>query len=289
MEKIRTLSLTFLVMLLCLSFFPAVCFSQVRNGSFETAEQASLDNWSTSCNGESFPDAPNGGGMWSLKLPIGNFQGCFPGIGSQIIPEFSNGDIWQVRVWARQDEKKSVPTSVYLKVFHTGGDSTILSADTTTSKAWTQLTIVDTLVLDKDDSVAIVLDAGNTSGPEQLDNCSYFDLVEAEKLGEIITSVNDFTELHPENFRLFQNFPNPFNPTTTISYNLPEDTEVNLKIYNLFGQEIRTIVNEAQAAGSKSVVWNGKDASGQIVSSGLYIYRLEAEKIVQNKKMLFLK
>ncbi len=116
-----------------------------------------------------------------------------------------------------------------------------------------------------------------------------FDLVEAEKLGEIITSVNDFTELHPENFRLFQNFPNPFNPTTTISYNLPEDTEVNLKIYNLFGQEVRTLVNEAQSAGSKSVVWNGKDASGRIVSSGLYIYRLEAEKMVQNKKMLFLK
>ena len=288
MGKIRTLSLTFLVMLLCLSFFPAVCFSQVRNGSFETDAQPSLENWSNSCNGESFPDAPNGGGIWSLKLPTGNFQGCFPGIGSQIIPEFSNGDVWQVRVWARQDEKKSVPTSVYLKVFHTGGDSTILSADTTTSKEWTQLTIVDTLILGKDDSVAIILDAGITSGPEQF-VFSYFDLVEAEKLGEIITSVNDFTDLHPENFRLFQNFPNPFNPTTTISYNLPEDTEVNLKIYNLFGQEVRTLVNEAQSAGSKSVVWNGKDASGRIVSSGLYIYRLAAEKIVQNKKMLFLK
>ena len=288
MEKIRTLSLTFLVMLLCLSFFPAVCFSQVRNGSFETDEKASLENWSTSCNGESFQDAPNGGGIWSLKLPIGNFQGCFPGIGSQIIPEFSNGDIWRVRVWARQDEKKSVPTSVYLKVFHTRGDSTILSADTTTSKEWIQLTIVDTLVLDKDDSVAIVLDAGNTSGPE-LDNYSYFDLVEAEKLGEIITSVNDFTDLHPENFRLFQNFPNPFNPTTTISYNLPEDTEVNLKIYNLFGQEVRRLVNEVQPAGSKSVVWNGKDASGRFVSSGLYLYRLEAKNNVQYRKMLFLK
>ena len=287
MEKIRTLSLTFLAMLLCISFFPAVCFSQVRNGSFETNAQPSLDNWSSSCNGESFQDAPNGGGIWSLKLPIGNFQGCFPGIGSQIIPEFSNGDIWQVRIWARQDEKKSVPTSVYLKVFHTGGNSTILSADTT-SKEWIQLTIVDTLILGKDDSVAIVLDAGNTSGPEQL-VFSYFDLVEAEKIGEIITSVNDFTDLHPENFRLFQNFPNPFNPTTTISYNLPEDTEVHLKIYNLFGQEVRTLVNETQSAGSKSVVWNGKDTSGRIVSSGLYIYRLEAKNMVQNKKMLFLK
>jgi len=168
MEKIRTLSLTFLVMLLCISFFAAVCFSQVRNGSFEADAQPSLANWSNSCNGESFQDAPNGGGIWSLKLPIGNFQGCFPGIGSQIIPEFSNGDIWQVRVWARQDEKKSVPTSVYLKIFHTAGDSTILSADTTTSKEWTQLTIVDTLVLDRDDSVAIVLEH-----PEKIRHCNW--------------------------------------------------------------------------------------------------------------------
>jgi hypothetical protein len=275
--------------LLFLSCFPAVCLSQALNGSFETEGQPSLAHWSISCNGESFRDAPSGGGIWSLRLPTGNFQGCYPGIGAQIIPEFRNGDIWQVSVWARQDEKKLAQTGVYLKVFHTKGDATILSVDTTTSAEWTQLTVVDTLVLDEGDRVAIVLDAGGTSGPQQLDSNSYFDLVTAKKIGELVLAVNDFADLPPKDFKLFQNLPNPFNPTTTISYDLPKDAEVSLKIYDLFGREVRTLVNAAQSRGHKSVVWNGKDDSGQIVGSGLYIYRLEAEGKVQNNKMLFLK
>ena len=95
MEKMRILSLTFLVMLLCLSVFPAVCFSQVLNGSFETDGQPSLEHWLISCDGESFQDAPSGGGIWSLRFQTGNLQGCFPGTASQIISEFANGDIWQ--------------------------------------------------------------------------------------------------------------------------------------------------------------------------------------------------
>jgi len=274
---------------LCLSFLPAVCLSQALNGSFETDGQPSLEHWLVSCDGKPFRDAPSGGGIWSLKLETGNFQGCFPGRGAQFIPEFRNGDIWQVSVWARQDEKKLAQTSVYLKIFHTKGDSTILSVDTTTSAEWTQLTVVDTLILDEGDRVAIVLDAGSTSGPDQFDSNSYFDLVTAKKIGELVLSVNDFADLPPKDFKLFQNLPNPFNPTTTISYDLPKDAKVSLKIYNLFGREVRTLVNEAQSRGHKSVVWNGKDDSGQIVGSGLYIYRLEAEGKVQNNKMLFLK
>ena len=290
MDKIRILSLTFLVMLFCLSVFPTVCLSQVLNGSFEIDAQPSLANWSINCDGESFQDAPSGGGIWNLRFQTGNYQDCFPGIARQIIPTFGNGDIWRVSVWARQDVNKLAQTSLYLQVFHSKDkDATILSVDTTTSNEWTILTIVDTLVFDEGDSVAIVLDAGITSGPQQIDSYSYFDLVEAEKIGEIVVSINDFSDLHPKDFTLFQNFPNPFNPTTTISYDLPKDTKVNLKIYNLYGQEVRTLVNEAQSAGHKSVVWNGRDNSGTIVSSGLYIYRLEAKNIVQNKKMLFLK
>jgi hypothetical protein len=274
---------------LCLAFFPAACLSQVLNESFETNGQPSLNHWSISCNGESFQDAPSGGGSWSLRLETGNFQGCFPGLGSQIIPEFRSGDIWQVSVWARQNEKKLAQTRVYLKVFDRKGDATILSAETTTSAEWTQLTIVDTLALDEGDSVAIVLDAGSTSGPQQLESDSYFDLVAAKKIGEIFLAVDDFAGLPPRDFKMLQNFPNPFNPTTTISYDLPKRTEVNLKIYNVIGQEVRTLVNETQSSGHKSVVWNGKDDSGQILGGGLYIYRLQAEGKVQNAKMVFLK
>jgi hypothetical protein len=275
---------------LCLSFLPAACLSQVLNGSFETNGQPSLENWSIDCDGEPFRDAPSGGGIWSLRLETGNFQGCFPGIGCQFIPEFRDGEIWQVSVWARQDERKSAQTSFYLKVFHQKGDATILSVDTTTSAEWTQLTVVDTLALDEGDSVVIVLDAGETSGPDQLENNSYFDLVTAKKIGDmVLTSVKGSAGLSPKDFKLFQNFPNPFNPATTISYDLPKDAKVSLKVYNSSGQAVRTLVNEAQSKGHKSVLWNGKDDSGQIVGSGLYICRLEAAGKVQNNKMLFLK
>ncbi len=167
------------------TFLPVVCFSQIINGSFENDGQPSLDHWVISCDdGESFQDAAAGGGSLCLRLPEGNLQGCFPETANQIIPEFSSGDVWQVSVWARQYEKKMSQTSLYLKVFHAKRKPTVLSVDTTTSKDWTLLTVVDTLFLEEGDSVAIILDAGITSGPHIVGSYSYFDLVEAEKLGK---------------------------------------------------------------------------------------------------------
>ena len=274
--------------LLCLSFLPAVCFSQVVNGSFEINGQPSLENWVIGCNdGESFQGTPSDGGIWSLRFLTGNLQGCFPRTAEQTIPELSNGDIVEVSVWARQDEQKLSQTSLYLKIFH-AEKTTILSIDTTTSNEWTQLTVVDTLFLEEGDSVAIVLDSGMTSGPDIV-GYSYFDLVEEKKTGQILVSVDDAADLRIKDFRLFQNFPNPFNPATTISYHLPKDAKVNLQIYNLLGQEVRTLVNQTQTAGDNLVVWDGKDDSGQIVNSGLYIYRLETENTAIHRKMLFLK
>ncbi len=90
-------------------------------------------------------------------------------------------------------------------------------------------------------------------------------------------------------YHLFPNYPNPFNPTTTIKYNIPKTSNVVLKIYNLIGQEIATLVNEKQNAGEKSVIWNGKDHSGQRVSSGVYIYQLKADDYTKNRKMIFMK
>ncbi len=95
-----------------------------------------------------------------------------------------------------------------------------------------------------------------------------------------------------DKFILFQNYPNPFNPKTTIKYYLQHDTNVALKIYNVLGKEVRTLFNENQSGGSKSVIWDGTDNSGEIVSSGVYIYRLLVNKSymsAQNRKMIFLK
>ncbi|MBI4547327.1 MAG: T9SS type A sorting domain-containing protein [Ignavibacteriae bacterium] len=88
----------------------------------------------------------------------------------------------------------------------------------------------------------------------------------------------------PKEFALHQNYPNPFNPVTVIRYQLPVQSHVTLKIYNLLGQEVRTLVDEVQEAGYKSVEWN---AAG--MASGVYFYRLRAGNFVDVKKLPLLK
>lgn len=89
-------------------------------------------------------------------------------------------------------------------------------------------------------------------------------------------------------FGLYQNFPNPFNPATQIKYSLARSTHVTLKIYNLQGQEVRTLVNQLRPAGSQQVVWDGKDQRGEPVMSGVYFYRIRAGEFVKSRKMILL-
>jgi hypothetical protein len=83
----------------------------------------------------------------------------------------------------------------------------------------------------------------------------------------------------PTQFRLDQNYPNPFNPTTEITFALPEQSTVVLTIYNVLGQEVRTLVSGAQPAGTHTVGWNAQSNSGIPVSSGVYFYRLESTSV----------
>jgi hypothetical protein len=108
-------------------------------------------------------------------------------------------------------------------------------------------------------------------------------------LSEMVTEVEDNFSQVPVGFTLEQNYPNPFNPATTIRYQLPKASRVILKIYNIFGHEVRTLVNERQSAGVNSVVWDGRDQSGKEVSSGIYIYRLQAGESIQSRKMSFVR
>ena len=97
------------------------------------------------------------------------------------------------------------------------------------------------------------------------------------------------TEDTPLVFSLSQNAPNPFNPETIISYSLPQSEQVKLVIYNVLGQEIRTLVNAFQPAGRYRVVWNSKDDFGRSVSSGIYFYQITAGEFLDTRKMLILK
>lgn len=90
-------------------------------------------------------------------------------------------------------------------------------------------------------------------------------------------------------FMLRQNYPNPFNPITSIQYGLTEASNVRVSIYNILGQEVATLVNEYQEAGNRSVRWNGTDHYGSKVSSGIYLYRIQAGNFTKTMKMVLLK
>ncbi|MCD6115977.1 T9SS type A sorting domain-containing protein [bacterium] len=103
------------------------------------------------------------------------------------------------------------------------------------------------------------------------------------------TGIDEDGKIQPENFALSQNFPNPFNPMTTISYTLKRPGEVRLTVYNIYGQTVKTLVNEySQSAGEKrEVVWNGKDENGNSVTSGVYLYSLIVNGEIETKRMIF--
>ena len=93
----------------------------------------------------------------------------------------------------------------------------------------------------------------------------------------------------PRQFELFQNFPNPFNPTTMISFSLPEKTRAVLSIHDVEGRLVTTLVDDTLDEGVREVTWDGKDASGSPVGSGVYFYRLTAGDKTLTKKMVCLK
>ena len=107
-------------------------------------------------------------------------------------------------------------------------------------------------------------------------------------LFEPVVSVNTEAPL-PEKFALHSNYPNPFNPTTNIRYDLSEVSDVRLTIFDMMGREIRTLVNESQNPGRIEVSWNGTDRSGRMVGAGVYLYRVQANQNTATGKMILLK
>ena len=93
----------------------------------------------------------------------------------------------------------------------------------------------------------------------------------------------------PNEFALDVNYPNPFNPATNIQYHVPRSSHVEIEIFNITGQRVRTLVNASKAAGTYTVVWNGTNQSGERVSSGMYFYRMTAGDYVKTRKMILLK
>ena len=121
-----------------------------------------------------------------------------------------------------------------------------------------------------------------------------FELVNASvAIDNVVNAVSELSSVTlkavPAVYSLAQNFPNPFNPTTTIEYSVPQSGHVELAIWNIAGQKVRTLVNENQAASYNRVVWDGRNNMGETVGAGLYIYKLTAGSFTKIHKMNLIK
>ncbi|MCD4730980.1 MAG: FG-GAP-like repeat-containing protein [Bacteroidales bacterium] len=120
----------------------------------------------------------------------------------------------------------------------------------------------------------------------------FYEAIESQGLNLILSLRNEKNSEIPNRYELFQNYPNPFNPTTTIKYKIFEKSKIILKIFDISGREIKTLVDQIQTPGEKSVEWNGTDHFNKTVASGIYIYQMhtgESNYNFQSRKMLFLK
>ncbi|MBS3944653.1 MAG: T9SS type A sorting domain-containing protein [Melioribacter sp.] len=108
-------------------------------------------------------------------------------------------------------------------------------------------------------------------------------------VSSVVSNVSEPIEILPSAFALDQNYPNPFNPETVISFSLPKSSNVQIKIYDVLGNEIRTLINEERIAGKHNIYWNATDNSGKRVSSGVYFYTISADNFTQTKKMVLMK
>jgi len=121
--------------------------------------------------------------------------------------------------------------------------------------------------------------------PEYNPDCG---LIGALPVGCVVTAVDDGVPAPVVN-RLYQSYPNPFNPSTTISFDLPESQPVRLAIYTVDGKRVTLLIGTVMPAGKHEITWNGRDLQGRRVTSGIYFYRLETGSFIETKRMVLVK
>lgn len=128
-----------------------------------------------------------------------------------------------------------------------------------------------------------------TVNPLQAEHKGFWDVVVA-KFSPVPTSIDDSAgSTLPAKYVISNNYPNPFNPSTTISYSLPEKSYTQIIVYNVLGKEVIKLVDQVKSAGNYTVMWNGKDRNGNNSATGIYFYQLVTEKYRESKKMILLK
>ena len=130
---------------------------------------------------------------------------------------------------------------------------------------------------------------GTSLNPELLNVvCSYPSQDSPAMVNTTVASADEGSIL-PSEYALFQNYPNPFNPSTQITFDVPTSEFVMLRVYNLLGQDVQTLINKSMAPGRYTVEWNGNDMLNNDVASGVYFYELRGESFISRKKMLLIR
>ena len=100
---------------------------------------------------------------------------------------------------------------------------------------------------------------------------------------------NDEINQLPHAFNLYNYYPNPFNPITTLRYDIPENSHVTITIYDMLGRQVKTLINQTQNPGYKSIIWDATNDYGKTMGAGVYLYQIHTGKFTQTKKMILLK
>jgi PKD repeat protein len=182
---------------------------------------------------------------------------------------------------------------------YVNGSETVLASDAVAYDpgAWYQVDIVTEDSLFKlyidNNQIFEVVDTTFSSGKAGLycwaNQGSYWDNFSVSQTNYVPNIIVPKPGELAKSFTLYQNYPNPFNPSTVISWQLGVGCEVQVKVFDLLGQELRTLLNERQPAGFHSVIWDGRDSSDIPVASGIYLYQVTAGDFVTIRKMMLLK
>ena len=273
-------------------------FAQNSPIDFETGGYGAAWTWTVFENGDNpsleIVTNPNAGGINSsatvakfTALQAGQpWAGCESLHGSDIGTFSLDATNSTVKIMVY----KTVISDVGLKfVIPSSGSLGEIKVANTVTNAWEELTFDFSSHIGLPEAIGIdqiVVFPDFDLGGRTQDNIIYFDNISfySNSVG-----IDNRNETFPQGFALEQNFPNPFNPITTLRYDLPENSYVNDTVYDMLGRQVRTLVNTTQDAGFRSVIWNATNDYGKPVSAGIYLYQIQAGEFVQTKKMVLLK
>ena len=265
---------------------------------FETGGYGATWTWTVFENGDNpsleIVTNPNTGGINSsatvakfTALQTGQpWAGCESLHGSDIgtFSLHANNSTLKIMVY------KTVISDVGLKfVIPTSGSLGEIKVANTVTNAWEELTFDFSSHIGLPEAIGIdqivVFPDFNLGGRTQ-DNIIYFDNISfySNSVG-----VDNRNETFPQGFALEQNFPNPFNPTTTLRFDLPEVSDATVTIFNMLGQKVRVFNMNDTPAGYHSVTWDATNDLGEQVGAGVYLYQLQAKDFVKTRKMVLLK